>query len=113
MSQPEIRMGYVADVWVRQMHFLNAGDVEMGHTHDFDHTTLLASGALSVKVDGVVTEFKAPHMILIKAEYEHELTALEPNTVAYCVHAVRNTGGGDLVSPDMVPATSGAAEGVL
>lgn len=103
MSQPEIRMGYVADVWVRQMHFLNAGDVEMGHTHDFDHTTLLAAGALRVKVNGATTDFRAPHMIVIKAEHEHELTSLEPNTVAYCVHAVRTSIGGDIVSDDMMP----------
>lgn len=104
MAKPEIRMGYVSDVWARQMRFKNAGDIEYGHTHDYDHLTLLAHGSLRVTVNGQPTEFKAPHMILIKAQFEHELTALEPETVAYCVHAVRNTGGGDLVSPDMVPA---------
>ena len=103
-DQPHINIGCVANLFSRQMHFKQAGDIEHGHTHPFDHLTLLASGRLQVTVNGKATEFKAPHMIYIKAEFNHELVALEDNTVAYCIHALR-TGDGvdDILDPAMVP----------
>jgi quercetin dioxygenase-like cupin family protein len=104
-DQPHVQIGCVANLFSRQMHFKNAGDIEYGHTHPFDHLTLLASGSLRVTVNGKTTEFKAPHMIYIKAEYNHELVALEDNTVAYCIHALRNGNGvGDILDPASIPA---------
>lgn len=85
------------------MHFANAGDVEIGHTHQFDHLTLLASGSLKVVVDGVESVFNAPHMIYIHKDKVHELTALENNTVAYCIHALREVGSDDIIDPAMIP----------
>lgn len=104
MSHPKIKIGCVANLWSRMMHFESAGDVEQCHTHVFDHLTLLASGSLKVVVDGVESVFKAPHMIYIHKDKEHELTALENNTVAYCIHALRgdNTTG-DILDPSMIP----------
>lgn len=102
---PQIRLGCVANLFSRMMHFEKAGDVEQGHTHAFDHLTLLASGSLRVTVEGRTTEFKAPHMIYIKAAHNHELVALEDNTVAYCIHALRDGDAvGDILDPDSVPA---------
>jgi len=87
------------------MHFKKAGDLEHGHTHPFDHLTLLAAGSLSVTVNGKTTDFTAPHMIYIKAEYEHELVALEDNTVAFCIHALRNGDGvDDIIDPASIPS---------
>jgi mannose-6-phosphate isomerase-like protein (cupin superfamily) len=87
------------------MHFNTAGDIEYGHTHQFDHLTLLAAGSLKVTVEGVATEFKAPHMIYIHKDKHHELVALENNTVAYCIHALRDGNGvDDIIDPSMVPA---------
>ena len=86
------------------MHFRNAGDIEIGHTHAHDHLTLLASGRLQVKIGDKLTMFTAPHMILISKDNVHELVALENNTVAYCIHALRDADkSGDIVSPDMIP----------
>lgn len=85
------------------MHFKKAGDIEHGHTHQFDHLTLLASGSLRVTVDGVVSDFKAPHMIFIKKDKNHELVALEDETVAYCIHALHNKDTHDILDPSMVP----------
>lgn len=102
---PYVTIGCVANLFSRQMHFRKTGDIEHGHTHQFDHLTLLAAGSLRVTVQGKTTEFKAPHMIYIKAEHNHELVALEDNTVAYCIHALR-TGEAveDILDPAMVPA---------
>jgi quercetin dioxygenase-like cupin family protein len=104
MTDPKIAIGCVANLFSRQMHFQKAGDTEHGHTHPFDHLTLLAAGALRVTVQGKTTDFKAPHMIYVKAEHIHELVALEDNTVAYCIHALRgdNTTG-DILDPAMIP----------
>jgi quercetin dioxygenase-like cupin family protein len=104
MSAPIIHLGCVANLFSRQMHFSSAGDLEHGHTHPFDHLTLLASGSLQVTVNGKVTDFKAPHMIYIKAEHEHELVALEDNTVAFCIHALRDGNGvDDILDPLAIP----------
>jgi len=104
MAKPEINLGCVANLFSRQMHFKNVGDMEMGHTHPFDHLTLLASGSLKVTVEGETTIFKAPHMIYIHKDKKHELVALEDNTVAFCIHALRDGDGvGDILDPAMIP----------
>ena len=109
MKPAEIAVGGVANVYSRQMFFRHAGDYEQGHTHEFDHLTLLASGSLRVTVDGQVTVFKAPHMIYIHKDKMHELVALEDNTVAFCIHALRDMEG-NVIDPTMVPNGVNAEE---
>lgn len=104
MSHPKIQMGCVANLFSKMMHFEKAGDKHDGHSHCFDHLTLLAHGKLLVTVDGKSTEFTAPHMIYIQKEKLHELEALEDNTLAYCIHALRNGDEvGDILDPSMIP----------
>lgn len=103
MNQPEVQIGCVANLFSRMMHFQRAGDIEHGHTHQFDHLTLLASGALRVTVEGKTSDFKAPCMIYIRADKNHELVALEDNTVAYCIHALRGGPQADILDPAMIP----------
>lgn len=103
MSQPKVALGCVANLFSRMMHFAHAGDTEHGHTHNFDHLTLLAKGKLKVTVDGKVSEFTAPQMIYIKADKNHELVALEDDTLAYCIHALRTKDGSDILDPSMIP----------
>ena len=104
IDTPYVQIGCVANLFSRQMHFKKAGDLEHGHAHLFDHLTLLASGSLRVTVNGKTTDFKSPHMIYIKAEHEHELVALEDNTVAFCIHALRKGNGvDDIIDPASVP----------
>jgi hypothetical protein len=101
---PEASIGLVSNLWSKMMHFKKAGDTEQGHAHVFDHLTLLAKGAMKVIVNGVASDFKAPHMIFIKKDAVHELIALEDDTVAYCIHALRNGEGvDDIIDPTMVP----------
>ncbi len=103
MAQPNVNIGCVANLFVRQMHFAAAGDMEMGHAHSFDHMTLLAKGKLKVRINDEETEFTAPQMIFIKANLQHELTASADNTVAYCVHALRDNSTGDILESKMIP----------
>lgn len=104
MNSPEIQIGCVANLYSRMMHFQRAGDTEVGHTHQFDHLTLLAKGRLKVTVEGTSTEFSAPHMIYIHKDKVHELEALTDNTVAYCIHALRDKNTEEILDPAMVPA---------
>jgi len=104
MSQPQVQIGCVANLYSRMMHFEKAGDIEHGHTHAFDHLTLLAAGSLKVTVEGQDTIFKAPHMIYIKADKRHELVAQEDNTMAYCIHALRDKNNNEILDPSSIPA---------
>jgi quercetin dioxygenase-like cupin family protein len=86
------------------MMMFEKGDVEQGHTHHYDHLTLLASGIVKVTVEGKDTVFKAPHMLVIVKDKVHRIEALENGTVAYCVHAIRDSEG-NIMDPDMLPAS--------
>jgi hypothetical protein len=100
----EVKVGCVSNLYSRMMHFKNAGDTEHTHTHSFDHLTLLASGSVKCVVNNQETIFKAPHMIFIHKDKMHAFTALEDNTVAYCIHAMRiGERIEDIADPSMFP----------
>lgn len=103
MRAPTVHIAFVANLYSRMMHFKRAGDTEHGHTHEFDHLTLLASGSLKVTVDGIETVFVAPHMIYIHKDKFHLLEALVDETVAYCIHALREKNSEDILDPTMIP----------
>lgn len=105
MNQPQVNIGTVENLFVRQMSFALAGDQEMGHKHPYNHLTLLAKGSLTVGIGDKETTFVAPNMIYIEADTEHMLTAVTDNTVAYCIHALREESG-DIIDPAMVPKGS-------
>lgn len=96
MNSPKIRIMCVSNVFSRMMYFFKAGDVEQGHKHTFDHATLLSSGKLKIELldeeNNVKAEkiFTAPDFIFIGKDDIHRLTALEDNTIAVCIHAMRD-----------------------
>jgi quercetin dioxygenase-like cupin family protein len=102
-NSPAIAIACVENLYSRMMQFKNAGDIEHGHCHTFDHLTLLASGKLQVRIGEQVTEYTAPYMIYIHKDVNHELTALADNTVAYCIHALRDEKTGNILDPKMIP----------
>jgi quercetin dioxygenase-like cupin family protein len=101
-NAPTVTIGAVKNVFVRVMQFENSGCEELSHGHQFDHATLVASGAVKVTANGKETIFKAPHLIWIKKDVIHKLEAIEPNTVCACIHGLRDETG-DIVDPDMIP----------
>jgi hypothetical protein len=104
MRSPDINIACVANIFSRMMHFKRAGDIEVEHAHQFDHLTLLAKGKLKVTVNGVISEFTAPHMIYIEKAKVHALEALIDGTVAYCIHALRNKDNDEIIDPAMIPS---------
>jgi hypothetical protein len=77
---------------------MRLGDVVQGHTHNFDHTSIVFTGAVRVRArlpNGTVIErdFVAPAHFLVRADVEHEITALADGTVFWCVYAHREPQG--------------------
>ena len=105
--RPEIKIIAVSNVYCRSLHFKNTGDIETGHYHSYDHGTLVSSGKLLVEMirdDGTVIsskEFISPSFIFISKLCRHRLTALEDNTIAVCIHAMRDIEG-NILSPDFL-----------
>lgn len=86
--------GFVGNIWIRQNWMLKAGDTNGGHLHYHDHVTLLVKGSVRVQVeDEPHKDFHAPTFIVIKKQYSHRITALEDDTVYYCVFALRDIDG--------------------
>lgn len=86
--------GYIGNIWVRQNYLELKGDKVGGHTHYFDHVSLLAKGSVEVSIDGQEAKvFHAPTFIVIRKNHRHEITALENDTSWYCVFAAREIDG--------------------
>jgi hypothetical protein len=101
---PLMKFALISNVWMKLMSFRKAGDFNPGHSHTFDHGTLLSQGSLEVDIDGQKTVFKAPTIIYIEKGKDHILTALEDNTVACCIHAIRDGEAiEDIVDAGMIP----------
>ncbi|WP_447978069.1 hypothetical protein [Candidatus Nitrospira bockiana] len=92
MAEPVIQLhcDESAGLWIRQLHFLRAGDVHAGHLHSHDHKTLVAHGSVRVTVEGEAYEFRAPHVVTIAKMKRHDLTALEDGTLCYCVASLND-----------------------
>jgi hypothetical protein len=84
----EVRHAWANGVYIKQMALREVGWTVMQHKHKFDHITLVGAGAVAVKCDGVVHYYEAPSLINIKADTKHQIMAIKPNTVCYCIHAL-------------------------
>ena len=57
MSYPALKISNVSNVCIKQMYFAKAGDEMPGHSHVYDHQTLLAHGSVRVTVGDVVKDW--------------------------------------------------------
>lgn len=102
------QIGYYGNVFVRMHGLMKAGQVHDGHTHYFDHVTMLFAGSLKVRwrkhKDGDLSKellafgektFTAPTFITIDKDTMHEITALEDGTLWACVYALPEGFNGD------------------
>lgn len=104
-------LGFFGNIWVRQNTLLKKGDSFPGHKHKFDHVTLLTKGSMSVQIEGHdPKEFVAPTFIVIRKEHNHKITALEDDTMYYCVFALRDLNGeaiqGDIFGQEHDPMSA-------
>ena len=89
------------NIFIRPMEFAKAGEINPGHKHNFDHTTIVFTGSVHVAAtlpDGSVKEgdFTAPSYFLVRKDVLHEIKATSDNTVCWCVYSHR-TPQGDVV----------------
>lgn len=107
LSQSNIDvLGYYGNIWVRSHCLLKAGDFAPGHLHHFDHVSLLTQGSVKVEIEGKdPKDFVAPTFIVIDRNLKHKITALEDNTIYFCVFALRDVDGdvSEIYSGDNVP----------
>jgi quercetin dioxygenase-like cupin family protein len=102
VSNPVTDVKLVDNVFVKMHQFINVGDTHNGHAHVFDHITLLAAGAVTMKHDNGEQDFTAPHLIVTPKGLVHQFIAKEPNTVFCCIHAIRDgVGVDDVASPNI------------
>lgn len=87
------------NLWIFEVNLKTKGDNKFKHAHEFDHLHLIAQGKAKVVVydneDNVLREevFIAPAWIKLPKDIQHEIIALEDNTIGYCIHPVRNEDG--------------------
>lgn len=89
------------NIFIRPNPLPRKGDAVQGHTHNFDHTTIIFKGAVRIEAEGpngetIVKDFVAPAHALVRADWKHKLTALEDDSVFWCVFSHR-TPQGDVV----------------
>jgi len=83
--------------YAKQM-FIPKGFEAGKHTHTFSHLSILGKGHVRVTVNGHTTEYVAPACVVIEANAEHVIFALE-DSEWYCIHATNET---DLEKIDQV-----------
>lgn len=96
------------NIFIRPNVMDKVGDKCGNHTHNFDHTTIVFQGRVRVKAyraneDGSPGEFICERTFggpedetrhfLVKARVCHDIEALEPNTIFWCVYSHRTPQG--------------------
>ncbi len=87
----------VGNIFAKLM-VLDKGQMTMGHSHVYDHMTILGKGVLKVVTPFKEDVYYAPAAIEIKANIHHALIALE-DVNAWCVHDVSVADPEDLGEP--------------
>lgn len=74
-------------IWVKRYTFPAAGSIVAQHAHVWDHTTLIATGAVYLWKDGALDgRHDAPCCLLIKAGIKHTFQTIENDTTVLCLH---------------------------
>lgn len=90
-------------IFIKQYLIAECGSYVPQHSHKYDHTTMLALGALRVWCDGeLVGDFDAPSPISIKAGTKHLFQTLTENTLLYCIHNISRTGDVEILEEHQI-----------
>jgi quercetin dioxygenase-like cupin family protein len=99
-------LGFFGNIYVRHLAFEQAGIVMDGHSHQFDHVTLVSRGAVEVVCLGKdPRRYTAPAFIQIPAGVTHMITAIADDTECWCIFAVRDLDGRVIDDPHAQPVT--------
>lgn len=95
-------LAIIGPVGIRPTHLAKACEANVGHEHNYDHTTIVIRGRVKVlyrymqdgrEVDGESVEFGQGETIHIRAKVRHTITALTDNVLYYCVFSHRDFEG--------------------
>ena len=94
MQQPEWISG---NIFIRP-HVLEKNDVIAGHSHNFDHTSIVFTGSVRVIAtlqngERIERVFESPSHFLVRAGVEHRIESLEDHTQFWCVYSHREPQG--------------------
>lgn len=103
MNGPDISVAAGGNIYIRRMSFPTAGTVVKGHAHPYDHLTYLERGKLRVEISGREIVYDAPMAIPIVAHEHHVLTSMIDDTVAFCIHALRDKNSEEILEFNAVP----------
>ena len=93
-NNPDNRLITADGIRIEANHLPKAGLLVYQHVHEYDHTTLVASGAIRAWCSGVrLGDFEAPAVLFIKAGELHNFESLVDGTVFYCLHNVERSAG--------------------
>ena len=88
--QPEDVFFEVGNIFAKRILLPKKGDATIGHSHTFDHMTLVARGSVEISVLGKESKrYVQDEIILIEAGLHHSIIALEDNSALYCIHDTR------------------------
>lgn len=93
-EQPdEINFSLADGIFIKSGLFKLPNRVIPQHSHDYDHSSFIATGAVNAWCEGVyLGHFKAPCSIFIPKHKKHTFQTTEPNTLVLCIHNVSRTG---------------------
>lgn len=97
-EQPdEINFSLADDIFIKSGLFKKSGTVIPQHSHDYDHTSFIATGAVQAWCDDeLLGIYTAPSSIFIKAKAKHTFLTTQDNTTILCIHNVSRNGMVDI-----------------
>lgn len=97
-EQPDETNFSLADgIFIKSGLFKRANRIIPQHSHEYDHTSFIATGAIRAWCDGdYIGEYHAPVSIFIKKRCKHTFQTLRDNTLILCIHNISLTGMIDL-----------------
>ncbi|MES2729920.1 MAG: hypothetical protein V4621_07500 [Pseudomonadota bacterium] len=96
--QPEIVDFQLADgIFIKSALFKKSGTVVPQHSHEYDHSSFIATGSARVWCDGEdMGEFVGPKSVFIKKRAKHTFMTTSPDTLILCIHNIERTGDIDI-----------------
>lgn len=93
-EQPDSTEFYLANkVFVKSGLFKKSGCIVPQHSHEDDHTTFIATGAVHAwKGEEYLGWFQGPVGVFIEKRQKHTFKTTEDNTVILCIHNIAETG---------------------
>lgn len=94
IQQPDEIEFYLADdIFIKSGMFHKAGTVIPQHSHEYDHTSFIASGGVQAWCeDEYLGAFSAPAGIFIEKHKKHKFITLQDNTTLLCIHNISRNG---------------------